>query len=100
MDPCIVYLENRLTGISLYKMPIAGPLPSGEVSRPSVEEKFTVKGYADDLKVALKTMAEFLLLNMKLETSEPVRYPSKLSSDIRSSGYAGSNHYGHFYSNT
>lgn len=64
MDPC------RLTGISLYKMPTAGPVLSGEAALPSVEEKFVMKGYADHLKVALKTMAEFLFLDMILAIFE------------------------------
>ena len=66
MDPVIIHLENRLTGIHLYSMPVAGPVLAGEPSIPPVEDKFSVKGYADDLKVALKTMAEFLLLDMIL----------------------------------
>ena len=65
MDPVIIHLENRLTGIHLYSMPVAG-----EPSIPPVEDKFSVKGYADDLKVALKTMAEFLLLDMILSVFE------------------------------
>ena len=70
MDPCIQYLDRRLTGISLYKMPVAGPICQEGTPLEPLEESYKVKGYADDLKAALTTMAEFLLLNMVLTIFE------------------------------
>ena len=51
-------------------MPVAGPVALDEPPLSAMEEKFVVKGYADDLKVALKTMAEFILLDMVLAMFE------------------------------
>ena len=70
MDPVLNFLERRLTGITLYRMPIMGPTLQGEDPLPPKEETYKIKGYADDLKAALKTMAEFLLLDMCLTVFE------------------------------
>lgn len=56
VDPVLVYLEKRLTGISLYKLPVYGPVNEDLAPLPCLEEKFTVKGYADDIKPAIKSL--------------------------------------------
>lgn len=70
MDPAVVHLENRLQGITLYQMPVLGPVRPGEPALLPIEEKYKVKGYADDLKPVVKSMVEFLLLDAILALFE------------------------------
>ena len=63
IDPVIVYLERRLTGILLYRLPVVGPVLPGQEALPMLEDKYTIKGYADDLKPAIKSMEEFVLVD-------------------------------------
>ena len=64
IDPLIHYLEKRLTGILIHSLPLHGPSPAGE-ARPlqPLEQRYKVVGYADDLKPAVTTMQEFLLVD-------------------------------------
>ena len=63
IDPVIVYLEKRLTGVLLYKYPVAGPTLPNQEALPALEDKYTIKGYADDLKPVIKSMAEFVMID-------------------------------------
>ena len=63
VDPVIVFLEKRLTGILLYSMPVLGPGLPGQPNLPHSDEKYTIKGYADDLKPAITNMGEFVMVD-------------------------------------
>ena len=49
VDPVIIYLEKRLKGILLYNGPVLGPLLPDQTPLPDMSDKYTIKGYADDL---------------------------------------------------
>ena len=64
IDPLIDYLNNRLKGILIHSLPLHGPLPEGAVGHlPPLEQRYKVKGYADDMKPAVTSMNEFLLVD-------------------------------------
>ena len=64
IDPLIQYLDRRLAGILIHSLPLHGPSLAGEV-RPlhPLEQRYKVVGYADDLKPAVTSMQEFLLVD-------------------------------------
>ena len=65
IDPLITYLERRLTGILITSLPQHGPVEELNQSPilPALEQKYKVVSYADDLKPAIATMAEFKLVD-------------------------------------
>ena len=65
IDPLITYLERRLSGIVIYSLPVLGPVLNDSRLRtlPPLEERYRVVSYADDLKPAITTMQEFILVN-------------------------------------
>ena len=63
IDPLICYLEKRLTGILIHSLPVHGPAAEGEAPPQPLEERYKVVGYADDLKPAITTMAEFTMVD-------------------------------------
>ena len=64
IDPLITYLEKRLQGILIHSLPVLGPSPAGAPRLlPPLEQKYTVIGYADDLKPAITNMHEFNLVD-------------------------------------
>ena len=65
IDPLITYLEKRLSGILITSLPQQGPVGehSKSLALPAVEERYKVVSYADDLKPAIATMAEFTLVD-------------------------------------
>ena len=65
IDPLIIYLEKRLTGIPITSLPVLGPVPEHYPLKalPPIEERYKVMSYADDLKPAITTMHEFILVN-------------------------------------
>ena len=65
IDPFITYLERRLTGILITTLPVLGPVPEHSPNKalPRLEERYKVISYADDLKPAITTMNEFILVN-------------------------------------
>ena len=64
IDPLIQYLEKRLTGILIHSLPLLGPVAAG-APHPlhPLEQRYTVIGFADDLKPAVSSMNEFLLVD-------------------------------------
>ena len=58
IDPRLVWLERRLTGIPLYRHPALGPLFPGDHPL-HVQEDYKVIGYIDDIKPAITSMLEF-----------------------------------------
>ena len=63
IDPHLVWLDKRLRGIPIYRMPASGPLPEANQSPLTVTEFFRLIGYIDDVKPAITTMAEFSLVD-------------------------------------
>ena len=63
IDPHLVWLDKRLRGIPIYSMPAIGPALENEPFPISVAENYKVLGYIDDVKPAITTMAEFLLVD-------------------------------------
>jgi hypothetical protein len=64
VDPIITYLERRLQGILIHALPILGPLPPPPAP-PLLpqEERYKIIAYCDDLKPAITTMDEFILVD-------------------------------------
>ena len=54
----------------MYRMPVQGPSLQGEPPLPEIIEKYTAKGYADDVKACIRSMDEFLLLDFALTIFE------------------------------
>ena len=70
IDPLLIYLEKRLTGIPICSLPTSGPsLIDGTIPQPTTE-RYTVFGYADDVKPAVTTMAEFELVDQAAKLFE------------------------------
>ena len=62
IDPLITYLERRLVGILITSIPVFGP-PNllGEIV--PAEECYKVISYADDLKPAVTSIQEIVLVD-------------------------------------
>ena len=64
IDPLLDYLDKRLTGILIHSLPLHGPSPVGAASPlPPLEVRYKVVGYADDMKPAVTSMQEFILVD-------------------------------------
>ena len=63
IDPHLAWLERRLQGILIYKKHALGPLLPGHIFPPTVETRYKVIGYIDDIKPAITTMNEFLMVD-------------------------------------
>jgi hypothetical protein len=59
IDPLHSYLEKRLQGILITTLPVHGPVLHGNQPLPPAEERYKVVRYADDVKPAITSMAEF-----------------------------------------
>ena len=63
IDPLITYLEKRLKGILISSTPIQGPLKFLSPPLRAYEERYKLIGYADDIKPAITSMEEFLVVD-------------------------------------
>ena len=65
IDPLLVYLERRLTGIPVTTLPVLGPVTESATSDvlPPLQQKYKVVAYADDVKPGITSMHEFLLVD-------------------------------------
>ena len=64
IDPVITYLEKRLVGILIHKLPVLGPvLPPPSPPLQDAEQRYKVIAYCDDVKPAITSMEEFLLVD-------------------------------------
>ena len=65
IDPLLFYLEKRLVGIPITKLPVLGPTLQTDLSAslPPIEQVYKVVAYADDVKPSITTMQEFLLVD-------------------------------------
>ena len=70
VDALLIFLHRRLQGINICSLPTTGPkLADGTPPQP-VTEDYTVYGYADDVKPAVTTMAEFALVEQAVTLFE------------------------------
>ena len=64
IDPLLIYLQNRLSGILIHTLPVHGPAQPDQVAPlPPLETRYKVLGYLDDCKPAITTMSEFSLVD-------------------------------------
>ena len=70
IDPLLSYLERRLKGILISSSPVHGPSLFLAPPPPPVEERYRVVGFADDVKPAITTMQEFLLVDKAMSLFE------------------------------
>ena len=70
IDPLLIYLEKRLRGILICSTPVQGPLPFLSPPLRPHEERYKVIGYADDVKPAITTMEEFMLVDQAMTLFE------------------------------
>ena len=71
IDPLITYLEKRLQGILIHSLPVLGPLPPPPAPPlPPVELRYKLIAYCDDVKPAITSMQEFILVDMAMTLFE------------------------------
>ena len=71
IDPVISYLEKRLVGILIHSLPVQGPIPHPLTPHlPPTELRYKVIGYCDDIKPAITSMQEFVLVDRAMSTFE------------------------------
>ena len=70
IDPLLCYLERRLQGILVCSLPTHGPAQQGQDMLPPTEERYKVLGYADDVKPAITSMVEFLVVDKAMNLFE------------------------------
>ena len=70
IDPLLVYLEKRLEGILIASLPVQGPVQQGQDDLGPMEERYRALGYADDVKPAICSMQEFLLVDRAMALFE------------------------------
>ena len=70
IDPLLTYLDKRLQGILISSTPVHGPVPFLFPPLPPHEERYKVVGYADDVKPAIVSMNEFLLVDKAMSLFE------------------------------
>ena len=64
IDPLIIYLQKRLSGIKIYNCPILGPAPKGHPPiLPPKTQKYSIVGYCDDIKPAINNWEELLMVD-------------------------------------
>ena len=63
IDPLITFLEKRLTGILITSIPVSGPSQEHSDPPSPIEERYKVISYADDLKPAVTSIEEILLVD-------------------------------------
>ena len=70
IDPLLLYLDKRLRGILISSTPVQGPLPFLSPPLHPHEERYRVIGYADDVKPAITTIEEFMLVDKAMALFE------------------------------
>lgn len=63
IDPLLIYLEKRLTGIPVFPIPVLGPREEDNKPIQAMEENYKIIGNADDVKPSITSMAEFSLVD-------------------------------------
>ena len=70
IDPLLSYLEKRLRGILIASIPVQGPTSFLAPPLRPFEERYRVIGYADDVKPAITSMEEFILVDKAMNLFE------------------------------
>ena len=65
IDPLLVYLDKKLTGIPIISLPVLGPTTESFPTRtlPPLKQLYKVVAYADDVKPSITSMAEFYMVD-------------------------------------
>ena len=65
IDPLLVYLEKRLSGIPIASLPVHGPTldTSPQHTLQQAQQLYKVVAYADDVKPSITSMQEFFLVD-------------------------------------
>ena len=70
IDPLLSYLEKSLEGILIASLPVQGPVQQGQGVLGPMEERYKAIIYADDVKPAICSMQEFLLVDKAIALFE------------------------------
>ena len=63
IDPLLVYLEKRLTGIPISSLMVEGPCEENAGQIAPISQTYKIVAYADDVKPSICSMDEFSLVN-------------------------------------
>ena len=65
IDPLLIYLGKRLTGIPITSLPVSGPCLESAPGHclPPVQQLYKLVAYADDVKPGISSMQEFMLVD-------------------------------------
>ena len=63
IDPHLSWLDSRLKGIQIYSTPVCGPVYPSDQFPLTISESFKVIGYIDDVKPAVTSLEELLLID-------------------------------------
>ena len=63
IDPLLIFLNKRLTGILIYSLPVSGPIESDGYPLVPQEQRYKIVGYADDCKPAVVNWDEVRLVD-------------------------------------
>ena len=66
VNPLIQQLEMKLRGVTLYSLPVFGPVDEHEERIMPIEKKTSIIGYVDDLNPVITKVEEFDILNSYL----------------------------------
>ena len=61
MEPLLKSLKRMLKGIVISKVRVQGPLPKGMKKPLYLEEVYKIIGYADDLKIAIRSLEDLIM---------------------------------------
>ena len=65
IEPLLIYLEKRLSGIPIASLPVLGPVEESDTAPlPPLTEKCKLMAYCDDLKPAICTIEEFVITDL------------------------------------
>ena len=70
VNPLIQQLERNLQGITLYRLPVLGPVREHEQRLSPIEKKTKIIGYVDDLNPIVTKVEEFKTLDFYLSIFE------------------------------
>ena len=63
IDPLLHYLDKRLRGIPIISIPVPGPALEHCLTQPTLTQRYKVQAYADDVKPAITSMREFIMVD-------------------------------------
>ena len=61
MEPLLKSLKRLLKGITISKVKVQGPLPKGMKGPLYLEDVYKIIGYADDLKIAIRSINDLIM---------------------------------------